>query len=1008
MTDSIFTAAPFFLLRTAISPMEEYERLITSENWIETILELFDANELLRESILIASPTLYQSLQQKPIKDPEKVATSLFNYALRMSSRATPFGLFSFVTTGIWGQHTDISFEYNQLIKRARVDMEWVYTYISKLYENKSTFSTLSVRTNPLIQMNNERFSLQYIRYGKKTDEPLPKAISIRNNKLTQSILNLAKVPITVSDLCDKLTITLSNCDRKKIEDVIYDLFLQQILLPGILPSLLSSLDENYFSSSHLGIEQIIKKINLYNKFPIGRGEKILQELQEDMKSLANCSNYLQIDTSYNGAPCILSQEISKQAAEAASILWKISAPLFHFERLSNYHSKYIEKYGIHRTVPLLEMLSEEKGLGSFLNADMSNPKPGNPSFVLNWERWLMKEWQECLYGNKNEIIVNDEIITSFFEENLPNPNHAPLSFDLFFKVLTRSQQEIDKEEFSLLFIQPTFLGGSTWGRFLDLLGDDSINRLKDFYQSEEKLEPETIFVELSYWPKAARSANVAIQPCFRNYRLDLEAKAHSPTSLSLEDIYVGATPNNFYLTLKEGKKDLVFRMGNLLTSEIAPEAIQFLQEVSESKSTFIRPFFWGKIKADAIFLPRVRFKKTILSPALWQCHAQSYSKKKKEEIIPMFISWADQWKLPDCFFLVKFDHQLLMDRNHPAHLQEIAHKLQNGESLQFIEAPNSSWVTSEKGNHFSEIVIPFLKNPDYGNMRKDYVPIAYQSVSFEKRWMMPGSEWHAFKLYLAEDGMDSFLIRHLDPFIEKLLQIKQISRWFFVRYNDPDPHLRVRIKLQPEKNFQALFNEMAQQWMKDSLIKNIVIVSYEREVERYGGIHLINAAEEVFCANTQAIILCLKAFLNKTLEFDEITFHIISVLCFLKNFNLDYQQAMELLCSGKHHQNALKDYRLYKKPLLSLVQELECSRPSHHGINLMKEIFSACKDSQEKFYNKSVEHISSEALFSIYDSLLHMHCNRLGCNNTAELRVRAYAHHTLKHLQHPSLMVQS
>ena len=113
--------------------------------------------------------------------------------------------------------------------------------------------------------------------------------------------------------------------------------------------------------------------------------------------------------------------------------------------------------------------------------------------------------------------------------------------------------------------------------------------------------------------------------------------------------------------------------MGNLLASEQAPESLQFLQEVSESKSSFIRPFFWGKIKEGAIFLPRVRFKNTILSPATWQCDAKPFSKKKKEEIISMFISWADRWKLPDRFFLVKLDQQLLMDRKHPAHLQEIA-----------------------------------------------------------------------------------------------------------------------------------------------------------------------------------------------------------------------------------------------------------------------------------------------------------------------------------------------
>ena len=234
--------------------------------------------------------------------------------------------------------------------------------------------------------------------------------------------------------------------------------------------------------------------------------------------------------------------------------------------------------------------------------------------------------------------------------------------------------------------------------------------------------------------------------------------------------------------------------------------------------------------------------------------------------------------------------------------------------------------------------------------------------------------------------------------------QSESLDGFLFVM-NDPDPHLRVRIKLQPEEPFQFLFNKMAQEWMKDGLIKNVVIASYEREVERYGGVHLIEAAEELFCANSQSVAHCLRAFGNKAFEFDEIIFHTMSVLCFLQNFHLDQKEAMILLDPGKDHLNALKDYRTYKKQLITLTQELESSRPSHQGITLLKEALNICKDAQEQFYNKSADHISSDALFSIYDSLLHMHCNRLGCGSAAELRGRAYAHHTLKHLQHLSLL---
>lgn len=123
--ESLFIPASFFLLRIPFWSIEKLDSIYLEENWMEAVLSKFDNDELFREAISIASYSLYQTLQKRPLKDPDKVCRSLQNYMNRMSSRATPFGLFSFITTGYWDDKTRGSLDLTKVYRRAKPDMEW-------------------------------------------------------------------------------------------------------------------------------------------------------------------------------------------------------------------------------------------------------------------------------------------------------------------------------------------------------------------------------------------------------------------------------------------------------------------------------------------------------------------------------------------------------------------------------------------------------------------------------------------------------------------------------------------------------------------------------------------------------------------------------------------------------------------------------------------------------------------------------------------------------------------
>ena len=64
-------------------------------------------------------------------------------------------------------------------------------------------------------------------------------------------------------------------------------------------------------------------------------------------------------------------------------------------------------------------------------------------------------------------------------------------------------------------------------------------------------------------------------------------------------------------------------------------------------------------------------------------------------------------------------------------------------------------------------------------------------------------------------------------------------EEWFFIRYSDPDSHLRLRFRGVPERLVGQLVPQVcswAAELMSEELCLRFCIDTYYREVERYGG----------------------------------------------------------------------------------------------------------------------------------------------------------------------------
>ena len=77
------------------------------------------------------------------------------------------------------------------------------------------------------------------------------------------------------------------------------------------------------------------------------------------------------------------------------------------------------------------------------------------------------------------------------------------------------------------------------------------------------------------------------------------------------------------------------------------------------------------------------------------------------------------------------------------------------------------------------------------------------------KRSFMPGDEWLYFKIYTGTKTADAILTNIIKPITEKLIKNNIIDQWFFIRYNDPKNHLRIRFHFNKQNSILQIFSEL-------------------------------------------------------------------------------------------------------------------------------------------------------------------------------------------------------
>lgn len=256
------------------------------------------------------------------------------------------------------------------------------------------------------------------------------------------------------------------------------------------------------------------------------------------------------------------------------------------------------------------------------------------------------------------------------------------------------------------------------------------------------------------------------------------------------------------------------------------------------------------------------------------------------------------------------------------------------------------------------------------------------------KRDFPIGSEWLFYKVYCGYTTADELLKNIIGPLSASMIQQKLVDNWFFIRYADPNPHIRWRLHFADLSHLGEVELTVArtlQPYLDAKLINKIQTDTYKREIERYGE-PTMELCETLFGLDSEMVTAMLT--MTETLPDKELyrwLFSLKAIDSLLDTFDYDLESKHALAKSiadgfGKEFginepviQQFSDKYRSYKKQIFSFLQEKD---------NNAKPLYQTIETKKAKTSPLVIQFQAlcpnCQRLDEIMRSLIHMTMNRI------------------------------
>lgn len=328
-----------------------------------------------------------------------------------------------------------------------------------------------------------------------------------------------------------------------------------------------------------------------------------------------------------------------------------------------------------------------------------------------------------------------------------------------------------------------------------------------------------------------------------------------------MRDLAVTADRRQMYLVSLSRRRVVEPVLTNAAAPHTMPPIARFLFELPRARHAAVSAFSWGPAECLP-FLPRLRSGRTVLAPARWRIPAGSLPGPDTS-----WQAWRsamdtvrERLRLPDRVSVGERDRVLRLSLDDPMDLTLLREYLnKSGADAVVAEAPSvtdHAWF----GGRAHEIVVPLVSTEPPAPAPTAVKASGPLPLIDSEDDALPGSDVLFAKVYGHPDAFDTILTRQLP---ELLSGWNEPLTWWFVRYRDPRPHLRLRMRLTGAQDYgpaAARVGAWAADLRRRGLAGDLILDTYRPETARYGRGAALAAAEVLFEADSTAVLAQLTA----------------------------------------------------------------------------------------------------------------------------------------------------
>jgi len=843
-------------------------------SWVDWLRRVWAVDDI-AEALGHASPELARQVhvvcaaEEPAMRETWRTVMSVARYTRRMAGRPTPFGLLAGVAPAGFGAQPQTHWGAGHRAV-ARAGADWLAEIITRLEECPDLLARLPVVANSTMSVRGNRLIVPYqpqVRPGRETaavDASLAYTAAVR------AAVEAASSPIRLEDLAAKVLAEFPDAASAKVTTMLTGLVARRALItslhaPATEPDALGYLLEQLRAADAAIVEpaagligalrEIHEDLERHNRAPATDVRAVREDVTARMGELAQTRRHpLAMDLRLD-ARVVVPEEVAREVERAALVLTRLSAFPYGSPAWKAYHMRFYERFGIGSMVPLMDVLADS-GIG-FPDGYPGMTRPDHRSPMSSRDDALLTLAQRAALDGRDEVVLDEALLAEL--DLSAKGMRLPPDVEMSVRVHAASQEALDHGDFRLQVVAVARSAGVLTGRFLSVVAPDDRAALSAALADLPGPDGDTVVTQLSFPPLDPAAAHVARAVQVLPTVITLaEHRSRSERVLTVEDLAVGCDGRRMYLADPiRGCRVEAVGMNALSLLHHTPPLARFLTEVSRAQYAQVTAFDWGAAR-HLPFLPRLRYGRTIVSPATWRLAAAELPEWAEHWTVwdDALAAWQSGRRVPRWVYLAQGDRRLLLDLDAQGHRALLRAHLRTEPQAVLEEAPapeDFGWC----GGRAHEVIVPLTATapPPWPRLPQ---PTPARIIGRDQGKTPATSHVLLASLYGHIDRQNTILTEHLPRL---LAQFEQPPAWWYVRFRDPDHHLRLRIAL-PEVSTFGETARTVSTWADElhhaGLLREVRYPTSYPETGRWGSGPAWDAAEEVFRRDSQALLIQL------------------------------------------------------------------------------------------------------------------------------------------------------